>query len=242
MARVERELSPRLTTGEVATAESSAERAYRVLKDAIIQGTLAAGITVSEAQLARRLEMSRTPVHQAVARLEGDGWVLVAPRSGVRISPVEADDLEDVYETLMSLEGTAAARLAQRPPGVEEIDERLVEACARCEEALDAHDLRAWADRDNDLHTLLLCGCGNDRLRRAASTVADQAHRARLLTVQLRPWPTSSNEDHRRIVAAILQRDPAAARTALESHRRRGMATLVPIIRSLSPAGSRFLD
>ncbi|MFC4003867.1 GntR family transcriptional regulator [Prauserella oleivorans] len=223
-------------------AESSSDRAYRVIKDAIIRGTLAPRITVSEAQLARRLDMSRTPVHQAVARLAGDGWVSVAPRSGVQISDVDADDLSDVYETLLALEGSAAARLASRKPGPDELDEQLVDACIQCEDALRDEDLLLWAEKDNELHNLLLRGCGNRRLWHAATTVAEQAHRARLLTAKLRPWPTSSNEDHRRIVDAILDRDADEARKALEHHRRRGMATLLPILRAMNPSRTTFIE
>lgn len=219
--------------------EPSSERAYRVLKAAIVDGSLAPGATVSEQQLARRLEMSRTPVHQAVSRLEADGWVTVAARSGVRISPLVADDLADIYETLLALEGVAAARLARL--STDAINEQLLIACVRCEEALAANDLRAWAEWDNALHTVLVDACGNQRLRRAFQTVAEQAHRARMLTVELRPFPVNSNRDHRVIVDAIIGHRPAEARKALESHRMRGMETLLPIIRALVPGSSSFV-
>ncbi|OZC55535.1 hypothetical protein CH267_13250 [Rhodococcus sp. 06-621-2] len=214
--------------------ESSAERAYRTIKDAIVRGHLAPGVTVSEAQLAKQLSMSRTPVHQATARLEAEGWIAIAARSGVTVAPLDPTDLENAYETLMALEGTAAARLARRPISGDDIDSLLIEACVRCEEALAADNLTLWAERDNEFHSLLLNSCGNIHLCRAASTVSDQSHRARLLTVELRPKPVDSNADHRRIVAAVAERNPDAARIALEEHRRRGMTTLIPIIRALS--------
>jgi len=67
---------------------------------------------------------------------------------------------------------------------------------------------------------------GNERLVRLSSSVVEQAHRARLLTVKLRPWPSSSNDDHAYILDCIARRNPEEARTALEAHRRRGIATL----------------
>jgi DNA-binding GntR family transcriptional regulator len=222
-------------------AESSNERAYRIIKNAVIRGKLRPGSTVSEAQLARQLGMSRTPVHQAVARLEADGWVIITPRSGVVIAAIDPNDIEKVYETLLALESAAVVRLANRPQGQDAIDEELLAACATCEDALDKRDLHLWADSDNALHSHFLISCDNPHLWRAASTVMEQSHRARLLTVQLRPWPADSNQDHRKIVEAIIKRRPDDARRALEEHRQRGMATLVPIIRAISWGSSELM-
>ncbi|MFJ4207988.1 GntR family transcriptional regulator [Paenarthrobacter sp. NPDC089675] len=221
-------------------SESNAERAYRVIKNAVIRGQLRPGSTVSEAQLARKLGMSRTPVHQAVARLEVDGWVIITPRSGVVIAAIDPKDIEKVYETLLALEGAAVVRLASRERGRDSIDEELLEACAVCESALENGDLHMWADSDNALHSSFLISCGNHHLWRAAATVMEQSHRARLLTVELRPWPARSNEDHRKIVDAIISRKPEAAYRALEEHRRRGMDTLIPIIRAISWGSSEL--
>ncbi len=247
MARSERLLtvdaegSSILTHSADLAGESNGERAYRVIRDAVIRGGLAPGVTVSEAQLAKNLGMSRTPVHQAVARLQADGWVSIEPRSGVLIQPIQPNDLEDVYETLLALEGAAVERLARRERTAgDPTDAMLMEACTACEEALDREDLKAWAERDNDLHSTFLSSCGNHHLLRAAGAVMDQSHRARLMTVDLRPWPSTSNEDHRRIVTAIIERQPEEARRALEDHRRRGMATLLPIVRALSWGTPRF--
>jgi DNA-binding GntR family transcriptional regulator len=238
------ELSPSVESSPAlsAPAESSTQTAYRVVKQAIIDGRLPPAGSVSELQLASQLRMSRTPVHQALVLLEQEGWLKVNSRRGVQIAPLIAEDMAYIYETLMALEGAAARRLASRSvDDVDTVDESLTRACAACEHALGANDLTAWALADNEFHTLLVESSGNPHLARQARPVMEQAHRARLLTVRLRPWPSSSNEDHRRIVKEITARHPLAARAALEEHRRRGMQTLIPILEAMVPNRDGFL-
>lgn len=226
----------------VSGVESSTEIAYRIIKAAIIDGGLPPGTSVSEQRLATRLNMSRTPVHQALVRLEQEGWLKVNSRRGVQVAPIIAVQMKDIYETLMALEGAAVRRLARRPTDSDDgIDSELKMACAECEAALEHGDLTAWALADNKFHTLLVEASGNPRLAHQARSVMEQAHRARLLTVKLRPWPSSSNDDHLRIVNAIIDREPAAARDALEIHRQHGIDTLIPIIEAMLPSGESFL-
>jgi DNA-binding GntR family transcriptional regulator len=221
--------------------ETQADLAYRRVKMAILDGGLPPGFQASEQQLALRLNMSRTPVHQAIVRLEHEEWLELSPRRGVRIAPIDANEMRDVYETLMALEGAAVSRLASRPIDPhDETDAALTAACEVCVAALSADDLRAWAEADHQFHTLLVDSCGNPRLARLARSVGEQAHRARLLTVRLRPRPTASNADHAAIIAAIIDRKPAKARQALETHRRRGIDILVPILQAMAPPPSPF--
>jgi DNA-binding GntR family transcriptional regulator len=233
-------LQPELESSAPA-AEPNTEVAYRVIKAAIIDGSLPPGTSVSEQQLASRLNMSRTPVHQGLVRLEQEEWVKVNSRKGVQVAPIVAAEMKNIYETLMALEGAAVRRLAQRPEGpADGVDAQLLTACAEAQTALEHENLTAWAIADNNFHTLLMRACGNPRLANLASSVMEQAHRARLLTVRLRPWPESSNDDHRRIVDAIIDREPLAAREALESHRQRGIETLIPVIEAMLPSEERF--
>lgn len=217
---------------------SQADVAYRRIKEAIIEGALAPGTRAAEQQIALRLGMSRTPVHQAIVRLEHERWLELSPRRGISIAPIDPDEMLEIYEILMSLEGTAAGRLAARPRVSDGIDDALRAANARCVAALDAGDLLAWAEADYRFHTALVEESGNERLTQLVGAVAEQAHRARLLTVRLRPVPVMSNADHEAITTAIEKRRPTTARRALEAHRRRGMETLVPILRAMQPLRS----
>lgn len=227
------------TPSEKLLKESSLnDIAYKKIKDAILVCALAPGSKHSEQQLAAYLEVSRTPVHQAVVRLEHEGWLSFLPRKGVVISSVTAEEMSHVYEILMSLEVLGVTRLASREVGVDDGTDAQLEAARRDGEiALEAGDLQAWAVADDRFHTLFVEQSGNPLLSRLAANVREKAHRARLLTLNKRPLPRDSNRDHKQILDAILARNPEAARLALIDHRTRGMNTLLPILDLLqSPA------
>lgn len=208
--------------------------AYNKIKEAILLCTLAPGSKHSEQQLASYLDFSRTPVHQAIVRLEHEGWLTFLPRKGVAISLVTAEEMLHIYEILMSLEALGVTRLASRPKdSADDIDAQLESARLAGEEALKKEDLQGWAKADDRFHTLFVDSSGNPILSRLAANVREKAHRARLLTLASRPLPLESNRDHKRILDAIIDRDPSTARRELEDHRNRGMNTLLPILEKL---------
>ena len=93
---------------------SLAEAAYAALKASILEGLLPPGEEAVEQAIADQLGMSRTPVHEAVLRLQHEGFLRVLPRRGVRVLPIDPEDLRQTYEVLIALEGAAAALLAAR--------------------------------------------------------------------------------------------------------------------------------
>lgn len=217
---------------------TNADRALHEIKRAIIEGELPPGIVVSEHELAARLGMSRTPVHQALDRLRADGWVTIAPRSGVTVAGIDAERMRNIYEALMALEGAAALRFdTENSDAVQ----RLIDAEAECEAALAEDDLRGWANADNHFHRHLIVDSGNPELARLSASLMEHAHRARLMTVQLRPKPEASNADHREIIRCIRAGDHEGARAALQRHRERGMQILLPILEGMYPSRPAFL-
>lgn len=245
MARTPRTL-PTFACLEGVIAETGSEPltdvAYRRIKAAILDGGLPPGLQAAEQQIAVQLGMSRTPVHMAIVRLQHEGWITLSARRGLVIAPIVPEDIQHIYETLMALEGTAVARLARRPAGIEDgVDLRITQACEATERALEHDDLAAWSHADGRFHDLLVEASGNPHLARLARFVMEQAQRARNLTLRLRPRPTISNADHRLILERILARDEVGARAALDAHRTRGIQTLVPILTAISQP-SRFLS
>lgn len=214
---------------------SLGEAVYAKIKAAIIHGDLLPGSQITEQQIAAELEVSRTPVHQAIVRLEHEGWLRLQSKRGVIISPVTSEEMRNIYEVLMGLEAVAVERLASRPAAKNDpIDIEIRAAAAAAEDALNAGDLTGWAAGDDRFHSLLVEQSGNPYLASLARMVMEKAHRARLLTLHLRPPPISSNRDHHEILEALTARDPAATKAALEAHRRRGMETILPILDTLA--------
>src|SRR3954453_8697126 len=94
---------------------SLVDDAYAALKEAIRENMFPPGYQGSEQEIATHLGMSRTPVHEAVIRLQEEGLVRVLPRRGVVILAISADDMREIYEVMIALESAAAELLAGKP-------------------------------------------------------------------------------------------------------------------------------
>jgi DNA-binding GntR family transcriptional regulator len=211
---------------------SLVEEAYRALKARVLNNEMPPGHVALEQELADLLGMSRTPVREAVIRLAEEGLLEIIPRRGVRVLPVSPDDMREIYELLYSLESTAAELIAKRKlPSDDPVLVGLEAATVAMSKALEASDLDGWAAADERFHVLLLTECGNQRLARIAFTVWDQAHRARMVTLRLRPKPVDSTSDHMAVVDAIRRHDPTTAREVHRRHREQGMRTLLDILK-----------
>lgn len=205
------------------------EDAYTQLKQEIRLNRMPPGFQAPEPEIALRLGMSRTPVREALIRLEAEGLVELIPRRGARVLPIQYDDMREIYEILTSLEPDAAANLAARHPTAEELAP-LSEATDRMEQALAEGDLDAWAEADDQFHIHLLELQGNRRLREFVGALYDQAHRARIVTLRLREPPVRSTREHREILDALLAGDSGGARRVFRQHRRRAANELLKIL------------
>jgi DNA-binding GntR family transcriptional regulator len=211
---------------------SNAERAYRALKALILTNQLPAGSQLLEQEAALRLGMSRTPVREAMVRLEQDGVAEIRPRHGMRVLPVSADDMREIYEVLTSLESTAAELVARRGVSDAELAD-LQSAVSDMDAALAIDDLEAWAAADQRFHSLLVELTRNQRLQQIVTQLGEQAHRARMMTLRLRPKPVGSNRDHAMLVAAIAARDADQARSIHHNHRAKAGIMLVELLETL---------
>lgn len=209
---------------------SLVDRAYREIKQRILDNFYKPNLQVLEQDLALQLGMSRTPVREAVIRLENEGLVEILPRRGMRVLPISPEDMREIYDVLNCLEALAAQRLAERKPSREELSP-LIEAQDDMVRSLDAGDLDAWAKADDRFHRQLLDLAGNKRLAAMALTVFDQAHRVRMTTLRMRPPPHQSNEDHRALLDAVLAGDGPRAHEVHYQHRHRAMLMLIEILK-----------
>ena len=206
-----------------------AERAYRAIKHRILENQFPAGTIMLEQELAALLDMSRTPVREAMVRLAREGMIDIRPRHGMRVLPVSADDMREIYEILTALEAEAAAQIAQDGTSPERLAE-LRAAVAQMDHSLQSDDLDAWARADDRFHRLILASCRNNRLKAIIEQFWDQSHRVRMLTLRLRPKPTGSNLDHRALVDAIERRDPEEAQRIHHEHRAKNGRMLVELL------------
>lgn len=214
---------------QIERTKSRTDEAYARLKSDIRENRMPPGYLEPEPELAERLKMSRTPVHEALIRLQAEGLVELIPRRGARVLAIRAADMREIYEILNALEPEAAARLAARNP----TNAELAPLDAATEEmtlALEEGDLDKWAAADDRFHKTLLRLHGNRRLASFVGSLFDQAHRARMVTLRLREPPIVSTAEHRIIVEFLRRGDADGTREAFRRHRERTSTELIAIL------------
>lgn len=222
---------PSVEKGEKRT--SLVDDAYAAMRAAIRDASFAPGYQASEQEIALRLGMSRTPVHEAAIRLQEDGLVRVLPRKGILILALAPDDVREIYDVIIAMEGRAAELIAALPDA-----ERLAAARdldVQTDSMAEAHargDLPAWGESDGAFHAALIEHAGNGRMIRIVQTVNDQSHRARMLTLNLRRGLDASIAEHRQIAMAVRTGKSADALKAARSHRIRARDELLPILKN----------
>lgn len=206
--------------------------AYTLMRQRILENRWPPGHQATEQEVASTLGMSRTPIREALMRLQQEGLVSVVPRHGMRVLPVSSRDMKEIYEILTSLESTAAGLAAERGLAPDEVA-GLERATDEMEQALARDDLDAWAKADESFHSQLLDLGGNERLKAVVLNFWDRAHRVRILTLKMRPKPTRSTREHADLVDALRRGDAAAARSIHHAHRERAGRELLDLLHRL---------
>lgn len=214
---------------ELVKSVPNSQRALKELRERIFNGDLPAGSDHLESELADLLNMSRTPVREAVLMLESQGLLELRPRKGVRILPVSPEDMSEIYDVLTELESHAAERAAQARYTSDDLS-GLAGAIHDMDVALENSDLEAWAAADDQFHSELVRIGGNSRIMAIASMMTDQVRRARNTTLYMRPVPTKSNDDHRNVLAAITKGDAETARRIHRLHREHAKQIIIDLL------------
>lgn len=208
---------------------SNTQHAVNVLRELIIDNRLASGSNHLESELAKMLGMSRTPVREATLILEAQGLVEVKPRHGIKILSISPEDMAEIYNILTELE-SLAAELAARKGYTDNAFLVAEGAIQQMDEALAKEDREAWARADELFHSELIRLSGSERIGNIFRMFGDQVSRARKLTLNLRPTPTQSNEDHRNVLQAIREGDAKTARKIHRKHRLQAKKILVELL------------
>jgi DNA-binding GntR family transcriptional regulator len=216
-----------MNSSAVPTA-SMADAAYEQVRRRILDNAWPPGHRMLEQEVALALGMSRTPVREALVRLQSEGLVEVVPRHGMRVLPVSPVDMREIYEILTALECAAAEQLARRRPSDAELAP-LQQATDAMDRALAVDDLDAWARADEQFHAQLVALAGNRHLQAIVMNHWDRAHRARMFSLRLRPKPVNSTREHRALLEHIRAGDAEAAARENRAHRERASGELLAI-------------
>ena len=208
---------------------SNTQVAVQTLKQLILENMLPPGSNHLESELAEKLGMSRTPVREATLILEAQGLLEVRPRHGVKILSLSIEDMREIYQILTELEALSAELAAGRDIDSAEFAQA-EDAIRDMDIALQSDNREEWARADETFHRELVRLGGNGRIATIVETYTDQVRRARSLTLYMRPSPTKSNEDHRRVLEAIRSGNGSEARTLHSAHRVQAGALLIEIL------------
>ena len=189
---------------------------FNTLRQAIITGEFAPGERLMEIALANRLGVSRTPVREAIRKLELGGLVVMIPRKGAEVAKITEKDLRDVLEVRSSLEELAAELATERMN--EEIKEKLEKALDDFKKAIDSEDNAAIADSDVEFHDIIFEATGNARLIQIISNLREQMYRYRLEYVKDTEYHTVLLNEHRELVKAMLEGKKDEARKIMKKH------------------------
>lgn len=200
----------------IITRSSLTEQVYSVLKDWIVNRKLTGGAPLVERTLAEELNVSKTPVREAIARLEKEGLVEGSPGRTMTVRDLTRKEVEDILQLRMVLEGFAA-ELAARciTQTMASSLERLLE---KSEVALGAEDLDRYKELDTEFHRGIRAVGGNKKLDEIMEGLENQIRIVMSTSVQLSGRARRSLAEHRAILQAIAKGDPANAGRLAQEH------------------------
>jgi DNA-binding GntR family transcriptional regulator len=219
-------------TGEVtrvlAVNASAADRAYAYVRTEVLTRRIAANELISEGQIADAVGVSRTPVREALLRLQAEGMVRLLPKRGALVLPVTAEEMADVLETRRLVE-TYAARKVVNAGSVARLVAALQGHIDEMRDAAKRRDTVGYVEADRAFHVEMVAAAGNDiltslyvslrdrQLRMGVVNLLDTAgaeHGDGVDTARMR----KSADEHERITEAIASRSVRAVDAAVEAH------------------------
>ena len=190
---------------------------FNTLRQAILKGELKPGERLMEIQLANKLGVSRTPVREAIRKLELEGLVLMIPRKGAEVAEITRQDMEDVLEVRTALEELAVkdacdhitdAQLSELKKASNEFKKALLEG----------KDLVTCADADMHFHDVILSATNNRRLIQMLNNLSGQMYRYRMEYLKDERTHKTLIEEHDAIRRALKKHDKVKAGAAIRVH------------------------
>lgn len=199
----------------------ASDKAYSEIRSLILSGDAAPGSPLREAQLAELCGVSRTPVRDALRRLEGELYVVRSDSQRTFVADWGGEDVEEMFALRSMIEAHAAARAAERLTdddlaALAECQQRIEAAVAR-----DRPDVGAFLDANRDFHGAIIAAAASPRLTGLLATLVEQPVVRRTAMHYGRRELAQSAAEHRQLMAAFAARDPAWAHSVMSAHIRR---------------------
>lgn len=189
---------------------------FNTLREAILKGELEPGERLMEIALAQKLGVSRTPIREAIRKLELEGLVVMAPRKGAEVAEITLKDLRDVLEVRKNLE-ELAVELACKKATQEDVEE-MRRAHEEFIKTLSQKDLTVIAEADVKFHDVIYKTTDNKRLIQILNNLREQMYRYRLEYIKDEKKRMIVTDEHLQIIGAIESKDVKAAKDYIQVH------------------------
>jgi DNA-binding GntR family transcriptional regulator len=201
---------------------SLADEVYEQLKSDMADFVLVPGDRFSENEICERLEVSRTPVRQALVRLQQEGLVEVLFRNGWRVLPFDFQRFDQLYDLRLLIETEAIERLCEgRITGDAQASQATIEQLAAIWLVPKSRRLQEGSrvsELDEQFHCALVAACGNTEMLRVHRDITERIRVIRKLDFTQRPRVEATYEEHAKILQAILSRRTEQSRLLLKAH------------------------
>lgn len=198
-----------------ATTRLVRDGVYDRLREAILSCALAPGARIHEQALAAQYEVSKSPIRDALLRLQEQGLVEVLPRKGYRVRPISVADAVEMYEMRALLERACVAR------AIEHAADAQLRTLDAFRSVLRGIDLASWIAYNRRFHIAVAACCGNARLARSTIEVIEQFDRFTYMSVTSVPSRGGLQRfvgEHAAIIDAMQSRDKRAAQALVRAH------------------------
>ncbi len=213
------------------------QRVYLTLREAILSLALPPGAMLRKPEICASLGVSRSPVAEALLRLQGEGLVDILPQAGSFVARLSMDAVREGAFLREAIEVAAIARVAVTATAdqIAALEENLDAQAAR----VGSGDTAGFYALDRAMHEMLLGLTGFPRLAQVSDTAWVHVNRARRLILPVPGRVAATLDEHRAIVAAVAAHDPAAAQAAVQGHLRQLLTYLEPLERDRPELFSR---
>ena len=192
------------------------QKVYRVLKESIIKGFLEPGTKLLENRIAEKMQVSRTPVREAMQKLVAEGFVKTTPNQTIVVTEVSPEDIKEVLQIRGVLEGLAA-RIAAKKINRQEIDE-LESVVTQMSLHVTKENLSYYCKVDDEFHNLILNICGNKWIIQIRDNLGSFIYRFRIKSLSVPGRLKHSLEEHRAIMESLKKHDSENADRLSQVH------------------------
>ncbi len=214
------------------------QQAYDYVHNQIINLGFKPGEYITDAQIAEKLGISRTPVREAFQRLEKEGLLVNEARKGWQVYTLDLEDIHEIFELKIAIEGMLVRKAAACQD--QRLRADLLEALDDMKKAAEIKDPDLWLKSDIHLHNILFLMANNERAERIIENLNDQWHRLRLGYVALQGRTKTSIGEHEAFVQSVIAGDGEAAERQMREHLTRVRDDLIELVeRVVMPYTSR---